>query len=148
MELMKSELVTTVKTRITEKISHLENLISQTRESNTETKSSMGDKYETGREMVQQEINNLQRQLNETFQQQESVKRLNGHECQNVDFGALVETNIGLFYISTAVGEIKMNGKKIITVSPESPLAKAMHGKKAGEEFIVNNLKQTIRQVW
>ena len=33
-------------------------------------KSSMGDKYETSREMLQQEINNLQLQLNEQLKSQ------------------------------------------------------------------------------
>lgn len=144
----KAELVLTVKNKLAEKIAHLENLISQTRASNTETKSSMGDKYETGREMVQQEINNLQRQLSEAFQQQESVKRLSDNQNQTADFGALVETDKGYFYISTSAGELKFGEKKIITISPESPLAKAMHGKKSGEDFIVNNLKQTILKVW
>ena len=55
----KTEILNLVQEKISEKIRNLERLISETRESNNETKSSMGDKYETGREMLQQEINAL-----------------------------------------------------------------------------------------
>lgn len=64
-------IINVVKHQLTEKITKLENLISETRASSNDTKSSMGDKYETGREMLQQEINNLQIQLNEILKQQD-----------------------------------------------------------------------------
>lgn len=143
----KTPLVITVKTRLTEKIKHLELLITQTREANTETKSSMGDKYETSREMVEQEIRNLQRQLNETQAQQTAVKKLLPAENNASDFGALVETGTGMFYIATAVGEITLDDRKIMTVSTESPLAKALHGKKKGESFTLNGMTHTVKNI-
>ncbi len=144
----KSEILKTVSNKISEKIQKLEQLIAETRASNNDTKSSMGDKYETGREMLQQEINHLQRQLNEALNQQNSIQKLNDSENLSADFGALVQTSNGWFYIATSVGEIKLENRKIITISPESPLAKAMNGKKSGETFIVNNLSQTIQNIW
>ena len=63
----KSEILQIIQKKLSEKIDNLERLIAETRASNNETKSSMGDKYETTREMVQQEINNLQIQLNENI---------------------------------------------------------------------------------
>ena len=59
----KAKILELVKSKISEKIGNLERLIAETRASNNDTKRSMGDKYETGREMLQQEINNLQLQL-------------------------------------------------------------------------------------
>lgn len=144
----KTSLISTLRQKLSDKILHLENLIAETRASNNDTKSSMGDKYETGREMLQQEINNLQRQLNEALNQQNAIQKLNDSESISADFGAVVQTSNGLFYIATSVGEIKAEDKKIITISLESPLAKAMHGKKKGETFIVNNLSQTILEIW
>lgn len=61
----KLEILETVRDKVLEKIEYLDRLISETRASSNDTKSSMGDKYETGREMLQQEINKLQTQLNE-----------------------------------------------------------------------------------
>ena len=56
----KSEILKIIHQKLSQKIETLEKMIAETRASNNETKSSMGDKYETSREMVQQEINNLQ----------------------------------------------------------------------------------------
>ena len=144
----KSEILEMVKMRIADKIKSLENLILETRTSNNDTKSSMGDKYETGREMLQQEINNLQRQLSEALSQQSLIQKLTSGPSSKIQNGALVETDKGLFYISASVGEIIFENQKIMTVSTESPLIKAMLGKKAGNTFSLNNLIQTIENIW
>lgn len=107
----------------------------------------MGDKYEIGREMLQQEINNIQRQLNETLNQQNFLKKLNTEVCTKVQNGALVKTDKGFFYISVSSGEIVFEGKKIMTISSESPLAKAMFGKKIAETFVINNVNQVIEEI-
>lgn len=144
----KSKILEVIKNKITEKILNFENLISETRASSNDTKSSMGDKYETGREMIQQEINNLQRQLNEALNQQVSMQKINGEPSSKVQNGALVKTDKGLFYISASVGEITYNNQKIMTVSDESPLVKAMAGLNSGQKFSINNINQTIEEIW
>ncbi|WP_294286891.1 hypothetical protein [uncultured Chryseobacterium sp.] len=144
----KSKILTAVKTKIADKIQKFESLIEETRTSNNDTKSSMGDKYETGREMLQQEINNLQRQLNECLQQQLLVQKINGEPSAKVQQGALVKTDKGLFYISASVGEIISENRKIMTVSAESPLVKAMAGLTTGQNFFVNAISQTIEGIW
>lgn len=144
----KEEILKTLKYKISAKIRTFENLIAETRASSNDTKSSMGDKYETGREMLQQEINNIQRQLNETLNQQNFLQKLNTETCTKVQNGALVKTDKGLFYISVSLGEIVFEGKKIMTISSESPLAKAMFGKQAGEKFVITNILQNIEQIW
>lgn len=144
----KSKILTAVKTKIADKIQKFERLIEETRASNNDTKSSMGDKYETGREMLQQEINNLQRQLNECLQQQLLVQKINGEPSAKVQQGALVKTDKGLFYISASVGEIISENRKIMTVSAESPLVKAMAGLTTGQNFFVNAISQTIEGIW
>ncbi|WP_294324735.1 hypothetical protein [Chryseobacterium endophyticum] len=144
----KSKILTAVKTKIADKIQKFERLIEETRASNNDTKSSMGDKYETGREMLQQEINNLQRQLNESLQQQLLVQKINGEPSSKVQNGALIKTDKGLFYISASVGEILSENRKIMTVSAESPLVKAMAGLTTGQNFFVNAISQTIEGIW
>ena len=143
----KENILQILKDKISEKIKIFENLIAENRASSNDTKSSMGDKYETGREMLQQEINNIQRQLNETLNQQNFLKKLNTETCTKVQNGALVKTDKGFFYISVSAGEIVFAGKKIMTISSESPLAKAMFGKKIAETFIINNVNQVIEEI-
>lgn len=144
----KSKILEAVKSRIAEKIQKLEKLIEETRASNNDTKSSMGDKYETGREMLQQEINNLQRQLNESLNQQSIVQKISSDPSSKVQNGALVKTDKGLFYISASAGEIMVDQQKIMTVSAESPLAKAMYGLTEKQNFSVNNVTQKIVEIW
>ncbi|MDR6527838.1 transcription elongation GreA/GreB family factor [Chryseobacterium rhizosphaerae] len=144
----KQEILHRINTKITEKIKNFETLIAETRASNNDTKSSMGDKYETGREMLQQEINNLQRQLNETLNQQAILQKITSDPSEKVQNGALVKTDKGLFYIAASIGEIIVENQKIMTVSAESPLVKAMFGKKKGDVFAINTMTQTIENIW
>lgn len=144
----KTDLLLLIKTKLSEKIQQLEKLIAETRASNNDTKSSMGDKYETGREMLQQEINNLQVQLNEVLKQQDFLKTILPKPSEKAEKGAVVKTERGLFFISVSLGEITFENQKIICISLESPLAKAMNGKQKNETFAINNMNQKIENIW
>lgn len=144
----KSEIIQIIRAKLSAKIENLERLIAETRASNNETKSSMGDKFETSREMVQQEINTLQLQLNENVNARISLKTINTKLHQIIGLGSLVQTDKGLFYIAVSLGEIIFNEKKIFVISTESPLGKVLIGKKMGDEISLNNTKQTIQELW
>ncbi len=144
----KSEILQIIQDKLSAKIENLERLIAETRASNNETKSSMGDKFETTREMVQQEINNLQIQLNENANARNSLKLINVKPHQMVGLGSLVQTDKGLFYIAVSLGEIIFDKKKIFVISTESPLAKELFGKKKNDEISLNNSKQMILEIW
>lgn len=144
----KQEILNLVQEKLDLKIKTLEKLISDTRTSNNETKSSMGDKYETTREMVQQEINNLQVQLNENIKAKNSLKLIPQSKSEKVGFGSLVENANGIFYISVSLGYLDYNNAKVFLISPESPLALAMIGKKENDEFLLNLVKQSIKNIY
>ena len=144
----KSEILQIIHDKLSAKIDNLERLIAETRASNNETKSSMGDKFETSREMVQQEINTLQIQLNENRNSRNSLKTINTNLHQTIGLGSLVQTEKGFFYIAVSLGEIISNEQKIFVISTESPLGKALYGKKKGDEILLNNMKQTVNTVW
>ena len=143
----KESLLILIKEKLSKKIENFEKLISETRASSNDTKSSMGDKYETGREMLQQEINNLQVQLNEILKQKDFLKTVLPKPNDKAEKGAIVKTEKGLFFISVSLGEIKIDSEKIICISPESPLAKAMNGKQKGDTFSLNNMSQKIIEI-
>ena len=144
----KSEILQIIQDKLSAKIDNLERLIAETRASNNETKSSMGDKFETSREMVQQEINTLQIQLNENRNARNSLKTINTNLHQTIGLGSLVQTDKGFFYIAVSLGQIISNEQKIFVISTESPLGKALYGKKKGDEILLNNIKQTVNTVW
>ena len=133
---------------LSEKIAHFENMIAETRASNNDTKSSMGDKYETGREMLQQEINNLTIQLKTLKDQQSELEKLKTESSSKVEKGAVVKTENGLFYISISFGKLTFENETFMAISPESPLAKAMSGKSANDAFSLNTISQMIQHIW
>ncbi|MDE5473300.1 hypothetical protein BAX94_17230 [Elizabethkingia meningoseptica] len=140
----KETLLMQVKDAAQEKATHLEQLIESTRASNNDTKSSMGDKYETSREMLQQEINRLLSQLSEVNNQLDILRNMNTKPLTVVGLGAYVETSMGNFYISESLGKINRDGVAVVAVSANAPLVQAMLKKKAGEVFELNGKKQKI----
>ena len=148
LKMNKREILNFIQNILTEKIQNLQKLIEETRASSNDTKSSMGDKYETGREMLQQEINNLQIQLNGFSNSMNILKNINPVPHQSVGLGSLVETEKGKFFIAVSLGEIVFEKEKIFIISAESPLAKAMHGLKKNDIFNINNVNQAIKNVW
>ena len=148
LKMNKREILNFIQNILTEKIQNLQKLIEETRASSNDTKSSMGDKYETGREMLQQEINNLQIQLNGFSNSMNILKNINPVPHQSVGLGSLVQTEKGKFFIAVSLGEIVFEKEKIFIISAESPLAKAMHGLKKNDIFSINNVNQAIKNVW
>ncbi|MHA7607409.1 hypothetical protein ACV0BM_000965 [Elizabethkingia meningoseptica] len=143
----KETLLMQVKDTAQEKATHLEQLIESTRASNNDTKSSMGDKYETSREMLQQEINRLLSQLSEVNNQLDILRNMNTKPLTVVGLGAYVETSMGNFYISESLGKINRDGVAVVAVSANAPLVQAMLKKKAGEVFELNGKRQKITLV-
>ena len=134
--------------RLNSKIENLEHLIADARRSNNETKSSMGDKYETSREMVQQEINKLQWQLSDYIKSREVLKSINLKPQTKVGVSTLVQTDRGWFFISVSLGVITYKAQEVFAVSMQSPVALAMHNKTPGESIVVNNTVHTIQDLY
>ena len=84
---MKAELYQFIAQQIEDKITYLNGLIDDLRASNNDTKSSMGDKYETSREMMQQEITRIQNQLNEVLIQQDVFSKIKIVENKTIGLG-------------------------------------------------------------
>ncbi len=105
--------------------------------SSSETKSSAGDKYETGREMANAERDRNAAHMQQAQQLQAELARLNPElPCDAVRPGALVTTSMGTFYISISAGQLP--GAEVFAVSPAAPVALALKGLRAGEEAAFN----------
>ncbi|MBC6606578.1 3-oxoacyl-ACP synthase [Hymenobacter sp. BT188] len=115
---------------------------------NSETKSSAGDKYETGRAMAQEERNRNAVQIREAQNLQAELARINPEQvCDTVRPGALVETSMGGFFISISAGKLTVDGKDYFAVSAVAPVAMALSGKRAGEEAVFNGKAVRIVKV-
>jgi hypothetical protein len=116
--------------------------------SNDDTKSSAGDKYETGREMMQQETNRNMGQLNEANKLKIALNKMNPNAVTTkAGTGSLVITNNGSFYIAVSAGVLKVNNESYFAISPASPIGLRLNGQKAGGEFKLNDKIYQIKQV-
>ena len=116
--------------------------------STDDTKSSAGDKYETGREMAQQETNRNMAQLNEANKLLVALNRIGTTGAPvHAEPGSVIITNNGNFYLAISAGVLTLNGKTFFAVSPASPIGNLLNGKKAGDEFALNGKRYKIESV-
>lgn len=114
-----------------------------------ETKSSAGDKFETGREMMQQEADKFTRQIEELNKIYRLIDTLNlSKSSEKIEAGSIVKTNLNTFFISASLGMVDFQGEKLMLISAISPLASALLDKKAGEQITFNSRTYTIEEVY
>jgi transcription elongation GreA/GreB family factor len=113
-----------------------------------ETKSSAGDKYETGREMMQQETDRNQGQLNEANKLMVQLSGISyGTASASANPGSLVDTNLGKFFIAISAGTLSLGSQTYYAVSPASPIGVKLNGTKAGDEFSLNGRAYRVEKV-
>jgi len=116
--------------------------------SNDDTKSSAGDKYETGRAMMQQEKDRNTIQINEANKLMVILNTISTKGTSDtIETGSLVTTNGGKFYIAISAGALVVDNESYFAVSAAAPICMQMIGKKAGSEFVVNGKKYEILEV-
>ncbi len=114
----------------------------------SESKSSAGDKHETGRAMLQLEAEKLGAQYQETLKTYSFIKQLNHTEQHTtIELGSLIETNIGLFYICSGIGLIQALNKNVFVLSPIAPLSKTLISKRVQDTFTFNRKNISIISV-
>ncbi len=126
--------------------------IQQTIESNqkaltSETKSSAGDKHETGRAMLQLEMEKAGQQLQAIQQMKETLAKINLNNSEVISLGSLVETNLGTYFISISAGQLHIEDQLYFAISTSSPIGKLLLGKKVREELVWNGRKININRI-
>lgn len=107
--------------------------------SKDDTKSSAGDKYETGRAMMQQETDRNMAQLNEANKLKVALNAINPTAIHTtIDTGSVVKTNNGNFYLAISAGTLHIGGDSYFAISPASPIGFKLKGLKAGDKFDLN----------
>ena len=110
-----------------------------------ETKSSVGDKYETARAMLHIEIEKIERQLMEWNMKISELDMIKPEKiCKNVEKGALIYSSIGNFYLAVSCGKSLIDNNVFYTISMDAPISKAMMGHGINDEFEFNGKKIKI----
>jgi len=109
----------------------------------SDTKSSAGDKFETGREMMQREMDKLSALIDTTENSLKKLQSLPTAVAAIVCEGSLVETDQENYFISIGFGKID----DVYAISAESPLGALLKGKKIGESVEMRGKKITIKSI-
>ncbi|HMJ67263.1 MAG TPA: hypothetical protein VK508_00125 [Cyclobacteriaceae bacterium] len=119
----------------------------------SETKSSAGDKYETGLSMMQLDMEKQAEQLNEAVRTRTSLEQvklldeISSNGSGVVKPGSAVETSNGNFYIAISAGQLKASGQVYFAVSPATPIGSKLMGLKTGESFSFNGKNFTVNKI-
>ncbi len=115
---------------------------------NEETKSSAGDKYETGRAMAQLEIEKSSVQLAEALKQKKVLDQMPpAMETPTVYLGSLVFTNQGNYYLSIPAGKMEIDGITYYAVSTSSPIGTLLMGLNKGTTVTFNSKEIVIEKI-
>jgi transcription elongation GreA/GreB family factor len=113
-----------------------------------DTKSSAGDKYETGREMMQQETNRNMAQLNEANKLKIILNNISPNVVgDKAETGSVIITDNGNFYLAISAGILRIKDEVYFAISPASPIGLRLKGLKTGDEFKLNDKNYLIKQV-
>jgi hypothetical protein len=94
-------------------------------------------------------LESMEKELNFLHFEMNLLGQLNpDHKYEIIQPGALVVTDIRVFYISVSIEEIEVEGQEIFGISTQAPLYKEMAGKQMGDSFAFNNTSYTIKAVY
>lgn len=105
----------------------------------SEVKSSAGDKHETGRAMIQLE---MERTASRMGQQEEQLQVFERQIAASKDHGTivapgcLVVTDEGMYFIAVSLGLVEVLGHRVPVLSLMSPIGQVLKGKRVGEAFV------------
>jgi len=147
---LKIKLLAHCKAVLLKRIEAAKNAMDQAQEAaNSEGKSSAGDKYETSRAMGQLEAGMNAKQLDEAQRELAFLSAINPDIVfDSVQTGSFVTTEDYFYFISTGLGNLTVENIQVIFLSPASPVAKMMEGKKTGENFSFNGQSIKILDVY
>jgi transcription elongation GreA/GreB family factor len=137
-EKLKLELFEASRDFVRTRIENLEISLKAAQESgNDETKSTTGDKHETGKAMMQLEQEKIGIQLNELQKMSKVMEAIpTAISTERIKPGNVIVTDKGNFYISIAAGKINIGGENYFAISAVSPL---------GNVLLKSNVNESVK---
>ena len=114
-----------------------------------ESKSSAGDKHETGRAMIHLE----QERVQDTVGRLEHMRGIliqraaQDKDIQRVSPGAVVETTGPWVLVGVPLGKVQLPDALVLCVGAEAPLAQQWHGAQPGDQVALGPQKLTIQAI-
>lgn len=146
---IKSDLYRYCQQFVENRLQTIQNTMTEIQESLlSETKSSAGDKHETGRAMLQLEREKAGNQLAEILKIKEIFSKVNCTKLSNtVGLGSVVFTTQANYFIAISAGEIKLDNHVFYAISASTPIGQLVISKTIGDSIVFNNVAFKIIHV-
>lgn len=114
----------------------------------SETKSSAGDKHETGRAMLQLEREKIGQQLAEIDKMKTVLNKVQIDSKTNVvALGSLVYTSQLNYFIAISAGEFTIDNTSFYAISSNTPIGKLLIGKTINDTVLFNGNSIKIKKI-
>jgi hypothetical protein len=114
----------------------------------SETKSSAGDKHETGRAMLQLEMEKAGQQLAGIMQMKEILAKVDLLKTsKNVRLGSIIFTEKVNYFLSISAGQLFVSDKTYFAVSVSSPIGKLLLGKQENDVISFNGMLYKVQKI-
>lgn len=105
----------------------------------SETKSSAGDKHETGRAMLQLEMEKAGQQLAEVHKMKATLERINlQNNSEKAALGSIIRTQQFNYFLAISIGKVLVDSVEYFVVSTNSPIGKQLLGIEKGATIPMN----------
>lgn len=143
---LKTELYRSCWQFIEEKSANTESLMrSYQQDLQSESKSSAGDKHETGRAMLHLEMEKAAQQYAVIQKMKSMLEKMDlSRPHVQVKLGSLVATDMGHYFISISAGPMSFGGQEYFAVSPSSPVGALLLGQQKGSRVYLGDKKITV----
>lgn len=142
---------------INKRIATIRDAMADTQQSaGEETKSSAGDKYETGLSMMQIDMENQSQQLADAMRTRTALEQVklvkdqfgsSFNEDGTIKPGHAVKTSQGNYFIAISAGAVKVGGENYFAVSSGTPIGTKLIGLKKNDEFEFNSKKFRVLEI-
>lgn len=138
---IKAQLYKQCQAHINHRLETIQKTIVEIQESLTsETKSSAGDKHETGRAMLQLEREKAGQQLAEIQKINQLLSQVDISKTSEViRLGSVVFTDKAHYFIVVSAGELNADNDAFYAISANTPIAKLLLGRTIGDQIQFRN---------
>ena len=147
---LKQQLYTKCVDFVEERFLNIQSQIKQIQESLTsETKSSAGDKHETGRAMLQLEREKAGQQLAEVEKLRETLSKIVvTKSSETISLGSVVFTTKANYFIAISAGQMVVGADQFFAISPNTPIGLLLMGKTVVDEIVFREQAFLIEAVF
>jgi hypothetical protein len=145
----KEELLNQCEAYVNKRLQTVEETISSSQKAlQSETKSSAGDKHETGRAMLQLEMEKAGQQLAGISLMKEVLAKVDlSNVSKKIHLGSLIFTEKANYFLAISAGKLVVADKQYFAISVSSPIGQLLLGKQESDVIFFNGNQIKIIKV-